>query len=411
MEALALDVEKVRSDFPIFSKLFNGKTLAYLDNAATSQKPKQVIEALTDFYEGYNSNIHRGVYEISERATEEYERTREAVRGFIGAGSTEEIVFTRNATESINLVARTWGESNVREGDRVLISVLEHHSNLVPWQVLCQAKHAKLEYIGIKGDGTLDMDDFKEKAGGARLLAVTQASNVLGTIVPVKEMARIARREGCTVLVDGAQSAPHMKVDVNDMGCDFFALSSHKMLGPTGVGVLYGRKDILEAMPPFNLGGDMISEVHSCSASWNELPWKFEAGTSNVADVIAFYHAISYLERMSMESVREHEMRITDYAMDRLREFGGLHLYGPADLSKRAGIIAFTMDDAHPHDIAAVLDREAVAIRSGYHCAQPLHESLSLGGTARASFYLYNTEAEVDRLVAALGKVREVLGR
>ncbi|MEM0286642.1 MAG: cysteine desulfurase [Nitrososphaerota archaeon] len=411
METVAFNVEELRNDFPILSKKFNGKTLAYLDNAATSQKPRQVIKAICDFYEGYNANIHRGVYEIEEKATMKYERTREATSRFIGAESAEQIIFTRNTTESINLVAKTWGASNIRKGDKIVVSLLEHHSNVVPWQVLAKEKGALLEYINLKEDSTIDLDDFKEKIAGAKLLAITQASNVLGTLVPVKQMTSIAHQEGCTVLVDGAQSAPHMPVSMTDIGCDFFAFSSHKMLGPTGVGVLYGKREILDAMPPYNLGGDMISEVHKWDVTWNELPWKFEAGTSNIADVIAYYHAIEYLQRLGMERVREHEKSLTKYALKRLSEIKGLRYYGPDDIEMRGGIISFTLGDVHPHDIASILSREAIAIRSGYHCAQPLHEELSLGGTARASFYIYNTEEEVDRLAEALNEVRKVFAK
>jgi cysteine desulfurase/selenocysteine lyase len=411
LQSTVLDVATIRSDFPIFDCMFKGKPLAYLDNAATSQKPRQVIRALTYFYENYNANIHRGIYSISERATEAYENTRAMTAAFIGGVDPSQVIFTRNATESLNLVARSWGGTEIKRGDKIVLTMLEHHSNIVPWQMLAKEKGASVEYVNLKGDFTLDMDDFEAKVSGAKLLAVTHVSNVVGTVNPVKEMARRAHSEGAAVVVDGAQSCPHMKVNVKDMDCDFFAFSSHKMLGPTGVGILYGKRDLLEKMQPFLTGGDMISEVHTTGASWNELPWKFEAGTSNIADVIAFSEAIRYLQNVGMDKVTEHEKMLTSYALSELSKLEGVRLYGPDDVRIRGGAISFTLEGVHPHDLAAVLDGEGVAIRSGNHCAQPLHESLSLDATARASVYLYNIEEDIDRLVSGIKKASELMKR
>ncbi|MEM0117125.1 MAG: cysteine desulfurase [Conexivisphaerales archaeon] len=411
MQSAALDVEAIRNDFPIFKVKFNGKSLAYLDNAATSQKPIQVIDALREFYEKYNSNIHRGVYKISEKATEAYESSREATANFIGSHHPSQVIFTRNTTESINLVAYTWGRTRIRKGSKIVLTMLEHHSNLVPWQELAREKDAKIEYVDIKEDGTLDMSSFEEKIKDADFFAFTHVSNVLGTINDAKELIRRAHKEGAIVLLDGAQSVPHMPVNVIDLDCDFFAFSAHKMLGPTGVGVLYGKKDLLEEMPPFIMGGDMISEVHLQGARWNELPWKFEGGTSNIGDVIAFREAIRYLERIGMGCVREHEKKLTKYALEELSRVKQLRVFGPRDVSIRGGVIPFVIDGVHPHDAAAILDTEAIAVRSGNHCAQPLHENLDLDATTRASFYIYNTEEEVDRLVNGLEKVKRLMLR
>jgi cysteine desulfurase/selenocysteine lyase len=330
---------------------------------------------------------------------------------FIGGVDPSQVIFTRNATESLNLVARSWGGTEIKRGDKIVLTMLEHHSNIVPWQMLAKEKGASVEYVNLKGDFTLDMDDFEAKVSGAKLLAVTHVSNVVGTVNPVKEMARRAHSEGAAVVVDGAQSCPHMKVNVKDMDCDFFAFSSHKMLGPTGVGILYGKRDLLEKMQPFLTGGDMISEVHTTGASWNELPWKFEAGTSNIADVIAFSEAIRYLQNVGMDKVTEHEKMLTSYALSELSKLEGVRLYGPDDVRIRGGAISFTLEGVHPHDLAAVLDGEGVAIRSGNHCAQPLHESLSLDATARASVYLYNIEEDIDRLVSGIKKASELMKR
>jgi cysteine desulfurase/selenocysteine lyase len=408
LEAQVLDVDRIRADFPILSHIEKGRPLIYLDNAATSQKPIQVIKALEAFYTEYNANIHRGVYKIAERATAAYEATREKVRQFISASEANEVIFTRNTTESLNVVARSWGEANVKAGDKVVVTLLEHHSNMVPWQLLARKRRAKLEFVSINQDGTLDMEDFKEKVEGAKVVAFTHVSNVVGTINPVCDMTRMAKREGALVVVDGAQAAPHMPVNVSEIGCDFYAFSAHKMLGPTGVGVLYGRRELLEEMPPFLAGGDMISEVHLSGASWNEVPWKFEAGTSNVGDVIAFASAIDYLTVIGMANVRKHEKALTEYALTRLAELDGVKVYGPMEAEKRGGVVPFTIKGVHPHDIAAHLDGMRIAVRSGYHCAQPLHEWLGVQSTARASFYIYNRQDEVDALVEGLKKTSKV---
>jgi len=411
LETEILDVEKIKADFPIFSCKSPGPPLVYLDNAATSQKPLVVIRALEDFYSTYNSNIHRGVYKIAERATAEYERAREKVRGFVSAPSTEEIVFTRNTTESLNLVAQSWGRKFVSRGDRIVITLLEHHSNIVPWQELAKEKKAQVEFAGIDKEGNLDLEDFKEKVVGAKVVAFTHVSNVLGTLNPVKEMAKVARREGALVVIDGAQAVPHMPVDISDIGCDFYAFSAHKMLGPTGVGVLYGRRERLEEMPPFLTGGDMISEVHLSGAVWNDLPWKFEAGTSNIADVIAFGAALDYLSNIGMSAVRRHEIALTAQALDELPKCDGVKVYGPSNPERRGAVIPFNVKDIHPHDVSAVLDGMGIAVRSGYHCAQPLHEWFGIPSSVRASFYIYNKGEDVDALVEGVRKAGEVFGR
>ncbi len=408
METEILDVDRIKEDFPIFSQPPKGKPLIYLDNAATSQKPRVVIRALEEFYSNYNSNIHRGVYKIAEKATAEYEGAREKVRRFVGAPSVEEIVFTRNTTESLNLVAQSWGRKFISKGDRIVITLLEHHSNIVPWQQLALEKKASVEFVGVDKEGNLDIEDFKEKAVGAKVVAFTHVSNVLGSLNPVKEMTRLAKKEGAMVVVDGAQAVPHMPVDVSDIGCDFYAFSAHKMLGPTGVGVLYGRRERLEETPPFLTGGDMISEVHLSGAVWNELPWKFEAGTSNIADVIAFGAAIDYLSKIGMQAVRRHELSLTASALEALPKEEGVTVYGPSSPERRGGVIPFNVKDIHPHDVSAVLDGLGIAVRSGYHCAQPLHEWFGIPSSVRASFYIYNSEDDVMALMQGVRKAGEV---
>ena len=410
METQLLDVDRIRADFPIFSRVTKGKPLIYLDNAATSQKPMVVLKTLEEFYSGYNSNIHRGVYHIAEKATAEYEGAREKVRSFISAPSASEVVFTRNTTESLNLVALSWGRSFVSKGDKIVVTLLEHHSNIVPWQQLAKEKKARLEFVAVDAEGNLDMDDYREKVAGAKVAAFTHVSNVVGTLNPVKEMTSTAKKEGALVVIDGAQAVPHMPVDVADIGCDFYAFSAHKMLGPTGVGVLFGRRERLEEMPPFLTGGDMISEVHISGASWNELPWKFEAGTSNIADVIAFGAAVDYLSSIGMSAVRRHEMRLIAYALDVLGMEEGVTLYGPKSPERRGGVVPFNVKDVHPHDVAAVLDGMGVAVRSGYHCAQPLHEWFGIPSSVRASFYIYNRESEIDELAVGVRKAGKVFG-
>ncbi len=405
--ASALDVARIREDFPILGRNVYGKPLVYLDNAATSQKPRQVIEALVRYYEHYNANIHRAVHCLGEEATAAYEEAREKVARFINAPSPECIVFTRNTTEAINLVAHAWGRANVGPESEVLLTQMEHHSNLVPWQRLAAEQGASLRYIGITDQQSLELDGLEDLMNRrTRILAVTHVSNAVGTINPVEKLAALAHRNGTTVLVDGAQSAPHMPVDVQAIGCDFFAFSAHKMLGPTGVGVLYARRELLEEMDPFLGGGEMISRVTLEGATWNDLPWKFEAGTPNIADVIAFSAAIDYLERLGMENVRAHELEVTGYALGRLRQMEEVIVYGAPDPADRGGVISFNYPNLHPHDVGTVLDRHGVAIRAGHHCAQPLMRALGVFGTARVSFYVYNTLEEVDVLVDALGKAR-----
>jgi len=403
-----IDVEKIRQDFPIFEQRFKGKPLIYLDNAATSQRPNQVVDAMNKYYQVYNATIHRCVYKLGEEATNAYEEAREKVAKFINANP-EEIIFVRNATEAINLVAYSWGRSNIREGDKILLTLMEHHSNIVPWQLLAKEKKAHLEFVDIDDEGLLKIDDFEKFMNEEiKFMGLVHASNVLGTINPVKEMVNYAHKNGALVLVDAAQSVPHMPVDVHEIGCDFLAFSGHKMLGPTGIGVLYGKRELLEKMNPFLGGGDMIREVHLREASWDDLPWKFEAGTSNVAGAIGLGAAVDYLNKIGMKNVREHEKELTKYALDKIVEIKGIRIYGPKDINVRGGVISFNLGDIHPHDLASILDDEGIAIRAGHHCAQPLMERLGVNGTARASFYIYNTEGEVDSLVNSLEKARKV---
>ena len=402
-----LDVAKIRSDFPILDRQVHGKPLVYLDNAATSQKPRQVIDALVRYYETSNANIHRAIHCLGEESTVAYEETRASVASFINAASEECIVFTRNATEAINLVAYTWGKNNIRSGDEIVLTLLDHHSNFVPWQRLAQEQGATVRYVDITDDGTLDLENLESLINDrTRLVAVTHISNSLGTINPVKELTKAAHEQGALVLVDGAQSAPHLPIDVQDLDCDFFALSSHKMLGPTGVGALYGRRELLEAMVPFMGGGEMIRTVTTEGATWNQSPWKFEAGTPNIADVIAFSAAIDYLRQIGMDNVRAHEMELTEYALLKLQQMDGLTIYGTPEAENRGGVISFNFPDVHPHDVGTIMDRQGVAIRAGHHCNMPLMKRLGVSGTVRASFYIYNTPEEVDLLLEALNGVR-----
>jgi cysteine desulfurase/selenocysteine lyase len=405
------DLESIRRDFPILKREVNGKPLVYLDNAATSQKPVQVIAELTRYYRDFNANIHRGVHTLSQEATAAYEGTRETVRKFINAYSTDEIIFTRNTTESINLVAHSYGRAFLQPGDEVLISEIEHHSNIVPWQLLRDERGIVLRYIPMLADGTLDMDEARRLIGPrTKFLGITQMSNALGTIVPLEELIELAHRNGAVVLVDGAQSVPHLPTDVRALGADFLAFSAHKMLGPTGVGVLWGRRELLEAMPPFLGGGDMILTVSMEQSTWNDLPHKFEAGTPNIADVIAFGSAIDYLEALGMDAVRRHERELLEYAVTKLVDQPGITLYGPTDLDHRGGVVSFGLEGVHPHDIGQVLDNNGVAIRTGHHCAQPVMSHLDIAATARASFYIYNTTAEVDALADAVGEAARFFG-
>jgi len=403
--------EEIRDDFPVLQQKVHGKPLIYFDNAATSQKPRVVIEALNDYYERYNANVHRGIHALAERATREYERARERIANFINAPSSESVIFTRGTTESINLVAYSWALTNLKKGDEILTTFMEHHSNTVPWYQVCERTGAVINRIGLNADGTLRLDDLdKLLTDRTRLVAITQQSNVLGTINPVRQIADAAHKKGAVVLVDGAQSIPHMGVDVQALDCDFFAFSGHKMCGPTASGVLYGRRAILETMPPFMGGGEMIKEVWFDHAKYNDLPYKFEAGTPNIAESIGLGVAVDYLARIGMDKIREHEKEITQYALDRLKEFPEITVYGPRNVEQRGGLVAFTLGDVHAHDIATFADQDGVAIRAGHHCAMPLHKKLGLAATARASFYLYNTREEVDVFIEMLHKAKKFFG-
>lgn len=406
-----LDVEKIKADFPVLHQKVNGHPLVYLDSAASSQKPREVVNALLDYYRRDHANIHRGMHTLAGRATEAYERTRVHVASFIGGVQPEEVVFTGGTTEAINLIANTWGEENVREGDEILISEMEHHANLVPWFMLARRKKAVLRRIPITVCGHLDLSELDALiTDRTRLVSVTHMSNVLGTVNPLREIAAKAHEKGAIVVGDGAQAAPHLKLDMNELDVDFYAFSSHKMLGPTGVGVLYGRRKILEDMPPFLTGGEMISEVRFDRVTWAELPHKFEAGTPNIADVVAFDAALSYLERLGMHNVHRHEMELTRYAIERMRELEGIEIQGPQDVTERGGAISFTDPVIHPHDIGTFLDSRGVAIRAGHHCAQPLLRIMGKVATARASLYIYNDKSDIDVLVEALKEMRKYFG-
>ncbi len=413
-----LDVNRVRADFPILQRQVHGKPLVYLDNAATSQKPEAVIESMSDYYRHYHANIHRGVHTLAEEATAAYENARRKVGRFINAYRPSEVVFVRNTTEAINLVAMSWGRASVGAGDVIILSLMEHHSNLVPWQLLSQATGARLEFIGLDADGRLelgDLDALLDRYGSrVKLVGISGMSNVLGTINPVGELAARVHAAGALLLVDGAQSVPHLAVDVRAIGADLLAFSGHKMLGPTGIGVLWGRKEILEAMPPFLGGGDMIKSVHLRESEWNDIPHKFEAGTPNMAQAIGLGVAVDYLSGLGMENVHAHEQAIVAYALERLVEVPNLRIYGPP-AAERGGVVTFNLMRngellIHPHDLASILDREGIAIRAGHHCAQPLMEHYGVPATARASFYVYNTESEVDALVEALVKAQTIFG-
>jgi cysteine desulfurase/selenocysteine lyase len=397
-----LDPQKLREDFPILSRRVNGQPLAYLDNAASAQKPRAVLEVLDTFYRERYANIHRGVHTLSEEATAAYEEARQKVAHFIGAPDPRGLIFTRNATEAINLVAYSWGRENVGPGDRILVTEMEHHSNLVPWQQLARATGADLRYIPVTEEGHLDMAALDTLLQGpVKLVAFSQVSNVLGTINPAAELVRRAHAVGAVALVDAAQSVPHMPVDCASLDADFLALSGHKVSAPSGIGALYGRPELLEAMPPFMSGGGMIRRVGYLESSWDDLPWKFEAGTPAIAEAVALGAAVDYLSAVGLARIQAHERALTAYALERLAEVPQLRLPGPP-AGERCGVVAFSVAGVHPHDLAHVLDQEGVAIRAGHHCAQPLHTCLGVSATARASFYLYNTRAEVDRLVAGI---------
>lgn len=403
-----MNVNEVRKLFPILDQEVNGKPLVYLDSAATSQKPISVIEAIDDYYRRYNSNVHRGVHTLGTIATDGYEGAREKVRRFINATSMEEIIFTRGTTTALNLVASSYGRENVTEGDEIVLTQMEHHSNIIPWQQVAKVTGATLKYIPLQPDGTLKLSDVEETiTDKTKIVAITHVSNVLGTVNSIKEIAAIAHKKGAIIVVDGAQSSPHMKIDVQDLDCDFYAFSGHKMCAPTGIGVLYGKKALLENMEPIEFGGEMIDFVGLYESTWKELPWKFEGGTPIIAGAIGLGAAIDFLEEIGMNAIAAHEHELVQYAEERLQDVQGIQIYGPKE---RAGLVTFNLDDVHPHDVATVLDAEGIAVRAGHHCAQPLMKWLDVTATARASLYLYNTKEDVDALVAGLIKTKEYFG-
>ncbi|MBC1999345.1 cysteine desulfurase [Listeria marthii] len=406
-----IDIQKIRADFPILDQEINEKPLAYLDNAATSQKPKQVIEALTHYYQFDNANVHRGVHTLAARATDAYESARSKVAKFIHAREVAEIIFTRGTTSAINLVADSYGEANIEAGDEIVISYLEHHSNLIPWQQLAKRKGAVLKYIELEEDGTISVDQAKKAIGEkTKIVALAHVSNVLGTITPIKEIAALAHKFGAVILVDGAQAVPHMEVNVVDLDADFYAFSGHKMMAPTGIGALYGKRELLDAMEPTEFGGEMIDFVELYDSTWKELPWKFEAGTPIIGGAIALGAAIDYLAEVGLENIHAHEQALASYAIEEMSKIEGITIYGPKDASKRCGLVTFNLEGAHPHDIATILDEDGVAIRAGHHCAQPLMKWLDVSSTARASFYIYNTKEEIDALIDGLKLTKEYFG-
>ncbi|MGM0975501.1 MAG: cysteine desulfurase [Bacillota bacterium] len=405
-----MNAREIRQMFPILDQEVNGKPLVYLDSAATSQKPVPVIEAIDKYYREYNSNVHRGVHTLGTRATDGYEGAREKVRKFINAKSTEEVIFTRGTTTSINTVAASYGRANLSEGDEIVITYMEHHSNIIPWQQVAKQTGATLKYLPLQEDGTISLEDVRATVtADTKIVSIMQVSNVLGVMNPIKEIAKIAHENGAIMVVDGAQSAPHMKIDVQDLDCDFLAFSGHKMCGPTGIGVLYGKKKHLEKMEPVEFGGEMIDFVGLYESTWKELPWKFEGGTPIIAGAIGIGAAIDFLEQIGLNEIEAYEHKLAAYAMEKMSAIEGMTIYGPKEASKRAGLVTFNIDDVHPHDVATVLDAEGIAVRAGHHCAQPLMKWLKVSATARASFYLYNTEEDIDKLVSGLVKTKEYL--
>lgn len=403
-----MNAYEIRKLFPILNQEVNGNPLVYLDSAATSQKPVQVIETLEKYYREYNSNVHRGVHTLGTRATDGYEGAREKVRKFINASSIEEVIFTRGTTTSLNTVAASYGRANLSEGDEIVISYMEHHSNIIPWQQVAKQTGATLKYLPLQEDGTISLEDARKTiTSNTKIVSIMHVSNVLGVINPVKELAQIAHENGAIMVVDGAQGAPHIKIDVKDLDCDFYAFSGHKMCGPTGIGVLYGKKELLENMEPIEFGGEMIDFVDLYDSTWKELPWKFEGGTPIIAGAIGLGAAIDFLEEVGLQNIEAHEHNLAAYALEKMSTIEGITIYGPKDPSKRAGVITFNIEDVHPHDVATVLDAEGIAVRAGHHCAQPLMRWLKASATARASFYLYNTEKDIDRLVEGLIKTKE----
>lgn len=402
------DVMKVRQDFPTLFQEVNDEPLVYLDNSATTQKPRQVLDVVEKYYEFDNSNVHRGVHTLSERATEEYEAAREKVRTFIQANSTKEILFTRGATTSLNWVARGYGDKFIQAGDEIIISMMEHHANIVPWQQLAMRTGAVLKYVHFDEEGHLDLEEYQSLlTDKTKIVAIAHVSNVLGIVNPVKDMARLAHEKGAIMVVDGAQSVPHMPVDVKDLDCDFFAFSGHKMCAPTGIGVLYGKEELLNAMDPVEFGGEMIDFVYDTNSTWTELPWKFEAGTPNIAGGIGLGAAIDYLDHLGMENIHHYEQELVQYVLPKLEAIPGLILYGPKNPAEHTGVISFNIEGIHPHDVSTALDMEGVAVRAGHHCAQPLMRELGTPATVRASFYFYNTKEEADKLVEAIKATKE----
>ncbi|BBU38540.1 cysteine desulfurase [Aeribacillus pallidus] len=403
-----MDIKEIRKQFPILSQKVNGRDLVYLDNAATSQKPNVVIDAITKYYREYNSNVHRGVHTLGTKATDAYEGSRERVRQFINAKSVQEIIFTRGTTTGLNMVAQSYGRANLNEGDEIVITYMEHHANLIPWQQVAKETGATLKYIPLKEDGTISLSDVRNTiTANTKIVSIALVSNVLGTINPVKEIGEIAHQNGAVLVVDAAQGAPHMKIDVQDLNCDFLAFSGHKMCAPTGIGVLYGKKELLENMEPVETGGEMIDFVGLYESTWKELPWKFEAGTPIIAGAVGLAAAIDFLEEIGLENIFNHEHRLAQYALEQCSNIEGMTIYGPKE---RAGLVTFNLEGIHPHDVATVLDAEGIAIRAGHHCAQPLMKCLEVSATARASFYLYNTEKEIDLFIRAIQKTKEYFG-
>lgn len=400
-----MDIQAIREQFPILDQEINGKPLVYLDSSATSQKPLKVIEAIDQYYRENNSNVHRGVHTLGSRATDQYEGAREKVKQFINAKDTAEIIFNRGTTTALNVVAQSYGLANVTKDDEIVITPMEHHSNIIPWQQVAKITGASLKYIPMQEDGTLSLDDVRKTVTErTKIVAIAHVSNVLGTINPIKEIAKIAHEHGAVIVVDGAQSAPHLQVDVQDLDCDFYAFSGHKMGAPTGIGVLYGKKELLEQMEPIEFGGEMIDFVGKYESTWKELPWKFEGGTPIIAGAIGLGAAIDFLTEIGMDNILAHEKKLASYALERLSEIDGLTIYGPKE---RAALVTFNLGDIHPHDVSTVLDTEGIAIRAGHHCAQVLMKELNVSATARASMYLYNTEGDIDRLVDGLLKTKE----
>lgn len=405
-------MKMIKTDFPILNQKINGQQMIYFDNAATSQKPQFVIDSLVDYYQNDNANVHRGIYELSERATNAYEQARDKVQNFIHAKKREEVLFTRGTTESLNWLASTYGAENIKQGDEILISYMEHHSNIVPWQQLAQRVGANLKYINLRADGTLDLADAEEKMSDrTKIVSVTHASNVLGVVNPIKELAQMAHQHGAIMIADGAQSAPHMVIDVQDMNVDFFAFSGHKMLGPTGIGVLYGKYDVLNKMNPAQFGGEMIELVDLHEATFQPLPWRFEAGTPNIAGAIGLGAAVDYLTNIGMTEVEAYEQSLVSYALPKIKKIPGVTVYGPQDSEHHSGVIAFNLDSVHAHDLATALDQEGIEVRAGHHCTQPLMRYLGIAATVRVSLYIYNTREEIDHFIDIIGKIKEYFNR